>query len=139
MHSEENIERRNLSHNLAREWVTSYLASQGDVNATVESEWFGEGVAFPQAAGEFQEPTGQVPPDWVRVLVTFPGSVPIERVAELAKSMSQAIDQDPRMDGRMQSAHLFSLEPLVIERLDLEGATLTMQFSVTGPTSPSAD
>jgi hypothetical protein len=139
MTSEENKERRNLSHNLAREWVTSYLASQGDINATVESEWFGEGIAFPQTAGEFQEPTGQVPPDWIRVVVAFPGNVHIERVEELANTLSQAIDEDPRMGGRMQSARLFSLEPFVIERIHPEGVTLSLQFSVTGPTSPSAN
>ncbi len=135
--------RHNLSHNLAREWVTAELQSMRWPAATVQSEWVGEGVAFPQTSGEHNDPTAVAPPDWIDIHITVPSSTTEDAMEGLLQALDAAASADPYLGGRFDTGHFEGQEGETerVESLD-QGANaqrLTVRLSVQGPRSPMPD
>jgi len=137
---EQTRQRHGLSHNLTREWVTDRLSQVEWLKATIQSEWVGEGIAFPQTSGEHNDPTGVEPPDLVNVYVTVPASVSEASRAELVSYLQSGAEADPHFEGRFRAGHMEGLTDVEeVESLD-QGAgaqRLTLRFSVRGPVGPA--
>lgn len=131
-----------LSHNLAREWVTDLLAAADITPATAESEWIGKGVTWPQTSGEHDDPTGVAAPEIVKVFVTVPATTPDATLDELIDFLRAETDAEPALGGRVESGSIRAGydEVEVIDDLDLgaRARRVGLTFTITGPLGPVA-
>src|SRR6185312_1538301 len=95
-----------LSHNLAREWVTDRLAAARVKHATAESEWIGKGMAWPQTSGEFGDPTGIEEPEIVKVYVTVPAGIEESAINEMVGYLRAETAAEPRLGGRVEEGSM---------------------------------
>jgi hypothetical protein len=131
-----------LSHNLAREWVTDRLAAARVKHATAESEWIGKGVVWPQTSGEYDDPTGIEEPEIVKVYVAVPAGIDEASINEMVDYLRAETDAEPRLGGRVEEGSMRDGQDdiEVVDDVDLgpRAQRVGLSFRISGPLNPVA-